>query len=49
VVVGYLQHVAVARFLDHDGDASRPRWPLTITAAAFGGALVLSGLILVST
>ena len=49
VVVGYLQHVTVAKVLDHDDEAPRPRWPLTITAAAFVGGLLLAGLILVST
>ena len=49
VVVGYLQHVSVAKVLEHDDEAQRPRWPLTITASAFIGGLLLSALILVST
>ncbi len=49
VVVGYLQHVTVAEALEPDEATPRPRWPLRITAGAVVGALLLSGLILVST
>jgi hypothetical protein len=49
VVVGYLQHRTVLSLLRTDDAKSRPRWPLTITATAGGGALLLSVLIAVST
>jgi putative membrane protein len=48
VVVGYLQHKTVLSTLRTD-DAKPRRWPLTITATAAGGALLLSALIAVST
>ncbi len=51
IVVGYLQHVMVARLLRQRGDGvgTRPRWPLTITTTALAGSLLLSGLLVVST
>ena len=49
IVVGYLQHVAVAKVLKRDEEAPRPRWPLTITVVAGAGSLLLSGLIVVTT
>jgi putative membrane protein len=49
IVVGYLQHVAVAKVLKRDAEASRPRWPLTITVVAGAGSLLLTGLIVVTT
>jgi putative membrane protein len=47
VVVGYLQHAHVWRYLR--GEAAKPRWPLAMTVTAFVGSLVLSVLIVVST
>ena len=47
VVVGYLQHADVMKLLN--GAAARPRWPVTITAVALIGAVLLSALIVVST
>lgn len=50
VAVGFLQHVTVARTLRTQGEARpRPRWPLTITATAMAGSLLLSALLVVST
>ena len=49
VVVGYLQHAHVWRLLDHQVNASRPRWPLSITVISIVGSLVLSVLIVVSS
>ena len=49
VVVGYLQHKAVLDFLRSWWENARPRWPVTITATAFAGALVLCVLIGVSS
>ena len=49
IVVGYLQHVAVAKVLKRDEEAPRPRWPLTITVVAVACSLLLSGLIVVTT
>ena len=49
VVVGYLQHAHVWRLLDHQGEASQPRWPLWMTVISCVGSLVLSVLIVVST
>ena len=49
IVIGYLQHVAVAKVLKRDEEAPRPRWPLTITVVAGAGSLLLSGLIVVTT
>jgi putative membrane protein len=49
VVVGYLQHKTVVDQLRADEARPRPRWPLTITATAVVGALLLSVLIAVST
>ena len=49
VVVGYLQHKTVLDLLTTDEEKPRPRWPLTITAAALAVSLVLSVLIAVST
>ena len=50
ITVGYLQHVGVGKLLEHDEeDEPRPRWPLTITATAVVGSLLLSLLIVVST
>jgi uncharacterized membrane protein YidH (DUF202 family) len=49
VVVGYLQHKAVLDGLCIDDAQPRPRWPLTITATAGVGCVLLSVLIGVST
>ena len=49
VVTGYLQHKTVLDLLGSDEDKPRPRWPLTITATAIAGSLLLSVLIAVST
>ncbi|MFL6288178.1 MAG: YidH family protein [Actinomycetes bacterium] len=49
IAVGYLQHVSVANAIEQDGPKLRPRWPKTITTVAVVGALLLSGLIIVST
>jgi putative membrane protein len=49
IVIGYLQHVAVAKVLKRDEEVPRPRWPLTITVVAGAGSLLLSGLIVVTT
>lgn len=49
IVLGYLQHAGVLNALRRDEQYSQPRWPLTITAAAVGGSLLLSALIVVST
>ncbi len=48
VVVGYLQHARVSKLLRGD-EAAGPKWPLTITAVAVIGSLLLSALIVVST
>jgi hypothetical protein len=47
IVVGYFQHAGVLNVLKRE--ARRPGWPLTITAAAVAGSLLLSTLIVVST
>jgi hypothetical protein len=47
-VVGYLQHKSVLEFLRTDEARSRPRWPLTITAAGVALSFLLSVLIGVS-
>jgi putative membrane protein len=49
VVVGHLQHARVVKLLKGDDAAGGPRWPLTITAAAVIGSLLLAALIVVST
>jgi putative membrane protein len=49
VAVGYLQHKTVLDLLRTDEVRPRPRWPLTITATAVAGSLMLSVLIAVST
>jgi putative membrane protein len=49
VVVGYLQHKAVLDILRTDEAKPRPRWPLTMTATAVVGSLLLSVLLAVST
>lgn len=49
ITVGYLQHVGVSRLLEHGDKQRRPRWPLTITAVAIVGSLLLSVLLVVST
>ena len=49
ITVGYLQHVGVGKVLRRGEEGPRPRWPLTITATAVVGSLLLSGLIVVST
>src|SRR6476646_5705486 len=38
VVVGYLQHAHIWGLLDHQVNASRPRWPLSITVISIVGA-----------
>ena len=48
VVVGYLQHKTVLDLLRTDEAKPRPRWPLTITAAAVALSFLLSVLIGVS-
>jgi uncharacterized membrane protein YidH (DUF202 family) len=49
IVVGYFQHAGVLNVLKRDDETRRSRWPLTITAAAVAGSLLLSALIVVST
>ena len=49
IAVGYLQHVGVAKSLGHHEDTTPPRWPMTITAVAVVGSVLLSCLIVVST
>lgn len=49
IVVGYLQHVAVSKSLQHGDETQRPRWPLIITAAGAAGSLMLCTLIVVTT
>lgn len=49
IAVGYVQHVGVNRVLKRDEVRPRPRWPITITAVAVVGSLLLSCLIVVST
>ena len=49
VIVGYLQHVRVARTLPIDDVLSESRWPFTVTVAALVGSLLLAALIIVST
>jgi putative membrane protein len=48
IVVGYLQHAAVARQLVADGSAPS-RWSRTVTEVAVSGALLLSVLVVVTT
>jgi putative membrane protein len=49
IAVGYLQHVGVAKVLKRDEERPWPRWPLTITASAVAGSLLLCVLLVVST
>jgi len=48
VIVGYVQYARVLKMLQGDS-AAGPRWPLTITAVAVIGSVLLSLLIVVST
>ena len=49
IVTGYVQHAGVLKALQRDEQSSPPRWPLTITAVAVTGSVLLSALIVVST
>jgi putative membrane protein len=49
VLIGYFQHKTVLDLLSTDDVKPRPRWPLTITATAVAGSLLLSVPIAVST
>ena len=49
ILVGYLQHAAIAHALERDYDRPRRWWPLTITAFAATGSVLLAILIIVST
>jgi uncharacterized membrane protein YidH (DUF202 family) len=49
VLVGYVQHVRVADYLDVERDTPSPRWPRTITGTAAAGSVLLSALLIVTT